>query len=191
MRYIPGFKSLVAACVLVLGSTACSSTDSGNAPSSTNGGSGDPSQGGGSSTINGKPANEYFAQFYFETLNSDMHGTGSMPANSAGHDKFIVDLFLMKNGSFTLYYVEGTSIDSGVKYSTSDGRKVTGSWSVEGSTLKAGPLDCDGLSLNGEDVLSCEVTTAIVSTTAVGKGATLSRGFAGEDPNSSDFADYK
>lgn len=97
----------------------------------------------------------------------------------------------MKDGSFTLYYVEGTSANSGVSYSTSDGRKLTGSWSVDGSTLKAGPLECNGLTFNGEEALSCEVTTAIVSPTAVGKGATLTPGFAGKDPNDSDFADYK
>ncbi len=187
MRYLSGFKSRVAACALLLGATACSSTDGGGETRNPTDGGG----GGGSSTVNGKPANEYFAQFYFETLNTDMHGMGSMPENADAQDRFIVDLFLMKDGSFILYYVEGTTNGSGTAYATQDGRKTTGSWSIDGATLKAGPLKCNGITVNGEDGLMCEVTTAIVSSTAVGKGVTLSSGFSDTDPNDSDFADYK
>ena len=205
----PVFTSVVGVALLLL--TACSSTtdapgnSSGNSSGSsgTSGTSGTPGTSSGSSgtsgtstaTINGKPAAEFYGQFLYETTKRDLEGAAAMAAQANGDNAFLASLFLKQDGSFILFYVEGkgevTSTGHAISYDKTKGRKVTGSWSLDGVSLVAGPLTCNGLSLDGKDILDCEVTSAIVSSGAVGKSSMFKKGISEQSPSDSEFADYK
>lgn len=186
---------LLAAC----SSTTDSGTSSGQGASSggttsSSGGSGS-SSGSSSATVNGVPADEFYAQFQLETIKTSMDGAAAIPAQSNGNNAFLTSLFLQKDGSFTLFYVEGkgevTGSGHSLSYDKTQGRKVTGSWSVQGTALVAGPFKCNGLSFNGENQLRCELKSAVVSAGAVGKSASLTKGISQSSPSDSRFADYR
>ena len=186
------FPAIVATGLVLL--TACSdSTTDSSGTSGTPGTSGQPGQS--TSTINGKPAAEYYAQFAFETTKTDLEGAAAIPTQANGNNAFLANLFLKKDGSFVLFYVEGqgevTFSGHSINYDKKQGRKVTGSWTLDDASLVAGPLRCNGLTIDGKDTLDCGVTSAIVSPGAVGKSGTFSKGFRDASPGDSDFADYK
>jgi hypothetical protein len=145
--------------------------------------------------VNGKPADQYYGQFVYETIETDMEGAGAMPAQANGDNAYLLNVFLKQDKSFVLFYVEGqgqVSVgQSSIEYDAKKGRKLTGSWSIDGVSLTVGPFSCDGLQFNGRDVLSCEVKHGIVSDGAVGHAAMLDKGGSNTSPDDSQFADYK
>ncbi len=196
MRLILGASFvLLAACSSTTPDTGTSGGASGTGGASSSSGGSGSSSGSGNYTVNGKPAEEFYAQFQLETIKTSMDGAAAIPAQSNGNNAFLTSLFLQKDGSFTLFYVEGKGEVTGgghsLNYDSKQGRKVTGSWSVQGTALVVGPFKCGGLSFNGEDQLRCEVKSAVVSSAAVGKSASLSKGISQSSPSDSRFADYR
>jgi hypothetical protein len=170
---------------------ACSSSSSSPSGSSSSSSSGN----GGNTTINGKPADQFYGQFAYETIKTDMEGAGAMASQDNGDNAYLLNLFLKEDKSFVLFYVEGqgevSATGNSIQYDPKKGRKVSGTWSIDGASLVVGPFACDGLNFNGRDVISCEVKQAIVSDGAVGHTAMLDKGEQNASPNDSQFADYK
>jgi hypothetical protein len=193
-------RLILVASLFVLAACSSTTTDSGTSGGQGSSSGGTTSSSGGSSgsstaTVNGVPADEFYAQFQLETIKTSMDGAAAIPAQSNGNNAFLTSLFLQKDGSFTLFYVEGkgevTSSGHSLNYDSKQGRKVTGSWSVQGTSLVAGPFKCSGLSFNGENQLRCELKSAVVSAGAVGKSASLTKGISQSSPSDSRFADYR
>lgn len=193
-------RLIFAASFVLLAACSSTTTDSGTSGGQGTSSGGTTSSSGGSSgsstaTVNGVPADEFYAQFQMETIKTSMDGAAAIPTQSSGNNAFLTSLFLQKDGSFTLFYVEGkgevTSSGHSLNYDSKQGRKVTGSWSVQGVALVAGPFRCNGLSFNGQNQLRCELTSAVVSAGAVGKSASLTKGISQSSPSDSRFADYR
>ncbi len=192
-------RLVLVASLVVLAACSSTTTDSGTSSGQGSSSGGTTSSSGGSSgstaTVNGVPADEFYAQFQLETIKTSMDGAAAIPTQSNGNNAFLTSLFLQKDGSFTLFYVEGkgevTGSGHSLNYDSKQGRKLTGSWSVQGTALVAGPFRCNGLSFNGENQLRCELKSAVVSAGAVGKSASLSKGISQSSPSDSRFADYR
>lgn len=174
-------------------------TDPAPFPGTTTGdsGTGGTSGGGGSSTatINGKPAAEYFAQFHWDEKNSPVEGAVAFPETN-GKDLFISSIFLMKNGEFVLFYVEGqgtvtlTGHSAGTDPQTAV--RTQGTWQVVGAELKLGArMTCrGGPTVNSKETLSCALQSPLGTSAAVGHSGVFRIGFP-SSPTDSEWAGYR
>jgi hypothetical protein len=169
----------------------------GPGPVGPDGGSGGGGGGGNGTngTVNGKPAADYYAQFNYETLKTYSSGAAAFATQSNGDDLFLISVYLFQNGTYTVYYGEGqgtvTSTGHSANIRTASQRKVTGTWSIDGVKLKVGDLlSCDGITVDGKETMYCSLTRAVGTSAAVGKSATLRRGFSATSPDDSTWKDY-
>jgi hypothetical protein len=138
-----------------------------------------------------------FAPFTWEALETYTAGAGSMPTQPDGRNLFLVHLYLMEDGEFTLFYEEGEgeSDDSGWSISTytDTQRRLEGKARVSGGQLLVGDLlSCVSLSFNGEEALSCELEREIETGEAVGSSFTLAPDtFGPSHPDDSQWGGYE
>jgi hypothetical protein len=157
----------------------------------------DPFDGGSNATVNGQPASEYYQQFTWEEIETYVVGAGSMSTQSDGRNLVLVHLYLMEDGSFTLFYEEGEGESDLTGWSistyTETQRREEGSYALQDGQLRVGDLlSCTGMSFNGEEVLSCQLEQEIGSGDAVDSSFTLSPDvFGASHPDDSEWGDYE
>ncbi|WXH32404.1 hypothetical protein WA016_06388 [Myxococcus stipitatus] len=146
-------------------------------------------------TVNGRPASEYYAQFAYEKYAGAPGGAVEFPAQQDGINLFAATVYLKQDKSFILYYAEGagTVRSNGYTAEIPPSRmfKRTGAWSVSGGSLRLGDvMTCQGLKVDGSDALRCTLDRTIGYAAAVGKSATFTRS-TNTSPNDRQWADYK
>ncbi|WAM23482.1 MULTISPECIES: hypothetical protein [Myxococcus] len=146
-------------------------------------------------TVNGRPASEYYAQFAYEKYAGAPGGAVAFPAQRDGINLFAATAYLKQDKSFILYYAEGAGTVRSNGYTAeiplSRMFKRTGVWRVSGGSLKLGDLmTCQGLKVDGNDALLCTLDRTIGYADAVGKTATFTRS-TNSSPNDRQWADYQ
>jgi hypothetical protein len=148
-------------------------------------------------TVNGLEAHAYYDQFTWQATGTYVVGAAGFPTAPDGRDTFLVHLYLMGDGGFVLFYEEG---EGDVDYSgwsistyTDSMRRREGTWTVDGAGLDVGGLvACNGMAMNGEELLSCTLASSIVTGEAVGASFWLEVDtFGPSAPSDSDWRDYR
>ncbi len=181
------FTGMERRCILVASmcaeAVACDRTDDGN------------TQNNAEFRVHEKPASEYYAQFVWDDENKkSVSGAASFPESEEGHNFFLLDVFLMKSGDANLFYVEGNGTvtstgQSGSLFDDTQTRLDT-TWRLEGTRLRIGDvLDCMGITLDGEEGMSCKLLRPIVTQEAAGRNARM-KNDSGDTPEDSIYADY-
>lgn len=144
--------------------------------------------------INGRPASEFYGQFVWQTSGGNVGGAAAFPETD-GRDAFVLDVFLMEDKSFLLFYGEGfgqvTSTGHSLNVYPDSYSRREGSWSLEDGELVLGSwARCGGLEFNGNDVLQCRLSQSIVTPEAVGSAGILR--FKNEtSPFDSEWSEYR
>lgn len=159
------------------------------------GGGGGPDGSPSEPTINGMPASQFFGQFHFETTQTALQGAVAFPPQPDTRNAFLANFFVMKNGEFKLFYGEGEGEVTSSGWSLNifnDARKRRqGTWSIDGTILLFGEfLRCSGAELNGEPIMNCTLTSAVITPDAVGRGNIFSVRADRVAPDDTAFADY-
>ncbi len=144
--------------------------------------------------VNGVPASEYFGQFVWEVSDGALSGAAGFPVTES-YDAYKIDAFLREDGTYQLFYGEGsgtvTSTGHSLNLDTTTFTRLEGEWSIDGTELVLAPyLRCQGLTLNGSEVLSCDLTQRVVTEAAVGYGG-IAKLSVPSSPFDSEWSDYR
>ena len=148
-----------------------------------------------SATVNGVPADEYYAQFHWDETSTYASGAAAFEAQADGRNAFLTHVFLYESGDAVIFYEEGEGEvtltgHSLATYSDTQTRIDT-QWTVDGVDLVLGDVfTCGGFEFNGQQKLRCVLDRAIITDAAIGSAASLSVGISASSPDDSDFADF-
>jgi len=145
--------------------------------------------------VNGKPASQFYAQFTHAVTKAEVSGAAAFPSQPDGRNAYLATFFLMPNNQLVLFYAEGegdvTATGHSLAIFANAKKQRTGTWRIDGAQLVLDSfMRCDGLALNGKDVLRCTLSSAIITAVAQGRAGTFQNGFGESSPDDSEFADY-
>lgn len=153
---------------------------------------------GGSSTatVEGVPADQFYAQFAYAKTKTGLDGAAAFPENASGNNAFLAHVFLMPNNKLVVFYGEGhgdvslTNFDILIDKATEKRRE--GTWHVDRDQLVLDSyLTCDGTTIQGDPRIRCALKSAIVTTAAQGKLGLFGNRLSASGPDDSEFADYR
>lgn len=146
-------------------------------------------------TVNGMPADEFYAQFHWEETTTYVDGAAAFEEQGDGTNAFLTHVFLYDDGTANVFYEEGegevTLTGHSLSTSTDTQTRIDTTWQVDGVTLRIGDVfACNGSTFNDEDQLACTLQRSIITAAAVDETARLTPGFGDASPDDTEFADY-